>query len=157
MQFYTRKDILEIVKPDPSWMNFDVPVTYEKKTIPLKEVIETLYSVWDDIEDFERVSFMEYAKAFKDNVISDIPQERKQKIFEIYNNKFIDTELMVPCFICKDLKILLPEEYPQNMKTPHSVYIAEDRNHRLVALALRILDGENLEEIPVTVFFGHIA
>ncbi len=157
MQSYSRKDILEIVNPNPSWMNFDIDVLYMKKIIPLIEVVETLYTVWDDIEDFERVSFMEYAKAFKENTSIEIPQERKSKILEIYNNKFIDTELMVPCFLCKDLKRLLPDEYPFDMKTPSDVYIAEDRNHRLTALALRILDGEEIKDIPVTVFFGQIA
>lgn len=154
MEKYSRKQIIELTKPDPSWMNFDVEVFYTKKIVPLAEALENLYTVWDDIEDFERVSFMKYAKALRENQIQDIPTERKGKIEEIYKSKFIDGEIMVPCFLCKDLKTLLPEEYPTNMKTPLDIYIVEDRNHRMTALALRLLDGEEIGGIPVTVFYG---
>ena len=153
---YSREQLVQLVHPDPSWMNFDVEVAYIKKTISLAEALSTLYTVWDDIEDFERVSFMEYAKAFKDKQIQDIPTERRKKIEELYQNKFIDTEIFIPCFLCRDLRKLLPEEYPESMKTPSDVYIVEDRNHRLTALALRLLDSEEIGDIPVTVFYGEI-
>ncbi|MBY0328819.1 hypothetical protein K2Q02_01860 [Patescibacteria group bacterium] len=156
MEKYSREQITEIAKPDPSWMNFEEEVIYEKKVISLQEAVTTLYTVWDDIEDFERIPFIDYASALKEKSISDIPTERLQKIEEIYNSKFTDEEIVVPVFKCRDLKILLPEEYPDYIQTPDEVYITEDRNHRLTALALRILDGEEIGNIPVTVFYGTI-
>jgi hypothetical protein len=123
----------------------------------LSDALNTLYTVWDDIEDFERISFIEYAKALKSNQLDDIDLEKRKKIEELYKSKFIDTEIMVPCFLCKDLKTLLPKEYPDTMKTPLDVYVVEDRNHRLTALALRLLDGEEIGETPVTVFYGKIS
>ncbi len=156
METLSREQLINLVHPDPSWMNFPYSVVYEKKIITLKEALNTLYTVWDDIEDFERVSFMDYAKALTEGNIPEIPSERLEKIQEIYKNKFMDTDILVPCFICKDLKILLPEEYPKTIKTPHNVYIVEDRNHRLTALALRMLDGEEIGETAVTVFYGKL-
>jgi hypothetical protein len=157
METYSRKELIDLVHPDPSWMNFDVEVIYNKKVISLNDALYTLYTVWDDVEDFERISFIEYAKVLKNNQLDDITVEKRKKIEELYKSKFIDAEIMVPCFLCKDLKTLLPEEYPSAIKTPPEVYIVEDRNHRLTALALRILDGEEIGKIPVTIFYGQIA
>lgn len=156
METYSRKEVVEITNPDPSWMNFDVEVFYTKKIITLHEAVNELYTVWDDIEDFERITFIEYAKALRAGFITDIPKERKDKIEEIYSNKFFDSEIFVPCFLCGDLKVLLPDEYPDTMRTPPDVYITEDRNHRLTALALRVLDGEKIAETSVDVFYGRM-
>ncbi len=156
MQTYSREEVVEITKPDPNWMNFAEKVEYEKKVIFLSDVVQTLYTVFDDIEDFERVSFLDYAKAFKENKITDIPPERSQKIRDLYESQYSEPGFTIPCFKCGDLKQLLPEEYPVWMKASDEVYITEDRNHRLVALALRLLEGENIGDIPVTVFYGHL-
>lgn len=156
MQTYSRQEVVEITKPDPNWMNFDEKIEYEKNTIPLSDAVKTLYTVFDDIEDFERISFVDYAKAFKENRITDIPEDRLQKIRDLYESKYTEPGFMIPCLKCGDLKQLLPEEYPAWIETPDKVYITEDRNHRMVALALRLLDGEEIGDIPISVFYGHL-
>lgn len=149
---YTRDEILKLLKPSPAWSGFEDWV-YEKKTKTLKECLHEIYTAWDWVEDYERLTFIESAKMIINNAQAKMPNEKLKKIYKIKNG-YNDKLVQVPVFYHKDLKIGWPDEYPANATMPDNAYVAEDRNHRLTAYALKFLEDASIGEIPTEIYYG---
>ncbi len=154
---YSRAEVVEICKPDPNWMNFDKEVEYTLVKEKLGDYLNDYYTVYDDILDFERPTFMDYAEAFLVGSEIDITADKRNKIQDLVDRKYTPENLCIPCFLSQDLRVLLPEEYPDYISLPNDVYVVEDGNHRSVALAIRFLQGEDLlSDVIVTVYRGRV-
>lgn len=149
---YSRKEIIKLLKPDPEWKGFDNWI-YTKKKTNLKNVLKTIHTAWDIIEDFKRPTFMELATQIKNTYPAKLPKRKMNKVIKIKNG-YNDKMLKIPAFYYKDLKKHWPDDFPDNKSMPDNVYVAEDGNHRLTAYALKYLEGNISGEILVELYLG---
>lgn len=149
---YTRKEILEMLKPSPAWGGCDDWI-YEKKTTTLKNAIHELHTAWDIINDFERPTFIELAKQIQKAPRSKLPPDKMNNLIKIKNG-YNDKVVKIPVFLYKDLQLCWPDQFPNNGSVRDEEYVAEDANHRLTAYALKFLEGQNIGSIPAEIYYG---
>lgn len=156
---YTRKQILELLKPYPPWNGFD-DFVYEKQVLKLIYCINQIHTCWNwSSWGFNRPTFIEVAKMLKEKQIDYLNPATKTKIEGITNttgNDYANLTIKVPTFLHRDLKRVWSAEYPENTSVPNEAYIAEDVNHRLVVYALKFLENPDIGDIQVELYLGHL-
>jgi len=149
---YTRKEILELLNPNPAWCGCDDWV-YTKKETTLKNAIYKLHTAWDIIENFKRPTFIQLAKQILETSSSELPRDKMINLMKIKNG-YNDKILKVPVFLYGDLRECWPDQFPNNDSIKDDEYVAEDVNHRLIAYALKFLEGQDIGNISVEIYYG---
>jgi len=149
----TRKEILELLKPEPAWGDCDDWV-YAKKVVTLKKAIHELHTAWDIIRDFERPTFIELARQILATPQSELPEDKMVNLMKIKNG-YNDKVVRVPVFLYGDLRECWPDQFPSNGSVSDEEYVAEDANHRLTGYSLKFLEGQqNIGDIPAEIYYG---
>lgn len=149
---YTRKEILELLKPNPAWDGCEDWV-YVKKETNLKNALYELHTAWDIIRDFERPTFIELAKQILKTPPNELPQDKMTNLIKIKNG-FNDDIIRVPAFLYSDLNKCWPDDFPHNKTVLGEDYVAEDANHRLTAYALKFIEDQTIGNIPTEIYYG---
>jgi hypothetical protein len=149
---YTRKEILELLKPSPAWVGCDDWI-YIKKETNLKNALHELHTAWDIIQDFERPTFIDLAKQILETPALELPQDKMANLTKIKKG-FNDAIVRVPVFLYGDLNKCWPDDFPISKTICNKEYVAEDVNHRLTAYALKFLEDKTIGNIPTEIYYG---
>lgn len=131
-KIFTRKEVMDIVKPSPFFNNFDDAI-FEYREIPFQifiEIVRTCRTPKD--------TFLEAGKKILDNKSTE-DERYISDVMKLVNSYPYTEKLIISAFIHKALLIRWPDHYPSDSNIPEDAIIVEDGNHRLTALTIRYL------------------
>jgi hypothetical protein len=137
----TEKELRELLGPGNYW-EIEPPPQYELRVLNANWVIDNVRSCWTTHDTFREVAkSMASGQGYLD---------RRDKVLGLALANVVP--ILVPVFELGHLKKIWPDVYPTSLAIDDRTLIASDGNHRLAALAIRMIHGDPVSAASVGLF-----